>query len=60
MTMQEAATLAADASPKELWLTHYSPSLIRPDLYLNELKEIFPNVIAARDGQNTTLLFDEE
>ncbi len=60
MTMQEAAALAAEASPKELWLTHYSPSLIRPDLYLNELKEIFPNVIAARDGQNTTLLFDEE
>ena len=60
MTMLEAATLAKKAQPKELWLTHYSPSLVRPDEYLPELRKIFPNTIAAKDGRNTTLLFDDE
>lgn len=60
MTMQEAAAIAAEAQPGELWLTHYSPSLIRPEEYLEELRAIFPHVIAARDGQHTTLLFDDE
>ena len=31
MTMYEAATLAADAKVKEMWLTHYSPSLNHPE-----------------------------
>lgn len=60
MTMLEAANLAKRAQPKELWLTHYSPSLVRPDEYLPELRKIFPNTIAAKDGRNTTLLFDDE
>ena len=60
MTMQEAARIAAEAEPKELWLTHYSPSLIRPDIYLEELKKIFPNTIAARDGRCTSILFEGE
>jgi len=58
MTMLEAATLAKKAQPKELWLTHYSPSLVRPDEYLPELRKIFPNTIAAKDGRNTTLLLN--
>ena len=31
MTMYEAATLASRAKPKEMWLTHYSPSLTHPE-----------------------------
>ena len=30
MTFQEAARLAKDAEVREMWLTHYSPSLTRP------------------------------
>ena len=30
MTFYEAAELAKNADVKEMWLTHYSPSLIRP------------------------------
>ena len=31
MTFKEAARLAKEAQVKELWLTHYSPSLTRPE-----------------------------
>ena len=31
MTFYEAATLAHKANPGEMWLTHYSPSLFRPE-----------------------------
>ena len=34
MTFREAATLAKQADVGEMWLTHYSPSLIRPDEYM--------------------------
>ena len=60
MTMLEAAAVAAKAQPKELWLTHYSPSLVRPEEYLKELQAVFPNTVCARDGRNTSLLFDDE
>lgn len=60
MTMQEAAKIAEAAQPKEMWLTHYSPSLIRPEEYLGELRAIFPNTVAAKDGRTVSLLFEEE
>ena len=46
--------------PKEMWLTHYSPSLIRPDDYMDKVREIFPRAKAARDGWTAELGFDEE
>ena len=60
MTMQEAAHLAKEAEVKELWLTHYSPSMVRPELYMDEIREIFPAVIAARDGRTVELRFEDE
>lgn len=60
MTFGEAATLAKQADVKELWLTHYSPSLIRPDEFVDEVKGVFANTKTARDGKSKTLLFDEE
>ena len=59
MTMQEAAKIAREACPGEMWLTHYSPSVVRPDLYLNDLRKIFPNTHASKDGRNVSLLFDD-
>ena len=57
MTMYEAARMAQKANVQELWLTHYSPSLIRPDEYINEVRKIFPATVAARDGRMTELKF---
>lgn len=60
MTFYEAAQMAKEAEVKELWLTHYSPSLVRPQEYLGKVRSIFPNTIAAKDRRTTTLLFEEE
>ena len=59
MTFAEAATLAKNAQVKELWLTHYSPSLVRPEDALGEATKIFPNTIAAKDRQSVELQFEE-
>ena len=60
MTFQEAATLARDAQVKEMWLTHYSPSLVHPEEALPEATKIFPDTIAARDRQSVELQFEED
>ena len=58
MTFYEAAELARQAEPKEMWLTHYSPSLIRPDEFMDDVRAIFPRAIAARDGRTVELRFE--
>lgn len=60
MTMYEAARIAKEAQVPELWLTHYSPSLMRPDEFMGDVRKIFPNTIAARDGRTVELNFEEE
>ncbi len=60
MTMYEAADLARRAQPREMWLTHYSPSLTRPDEFMDKVKKIFPRAKAARDGWTRELMFEEE
>ncbi len=60
MTFYEAAALAKEAQPKEMWLTHYSPSLTRPEEYMDEVRRIFPRSKAARDGWTMELGFEEE
>jgi ribonuclease Z len=60
MTMQEAAQIGKDAQPVNMWLTHYSPSLVRPDQYMSSVQAIYPNIIAAKDGQEITLKFEDE
>ena len=59
MTMYEAARLAQKAQPREMWLTHYSPSLNRPEEYMDGVRKIFPRAKAARDGYTMELSFDE-
>lgn len=60
MTMYEAAKVAKQAQVPQLWLTHYSPSLIHPEEFLHEVRKIFPETIAAKDGRTVELKFDEE
>lgn len=60
MTFKEAAELAKKARVQEMWLTHYSPSLVRPDDYMPGVREIFPNAFAGKDGKSMELNFEEE
>lgn len=60
MTFYEAAEIAAKAQPQQMWLTHYSPSLTRPEEYIRDVKRIFPKSLAARDGQTIELDFEED
>ncbi len=59
MTFYEAARMARDAKVKEMWLTHYSPSLVNPAEYLPEAKKIFSKTIAAKDGRSVELRFED-
>ena len=61
MTMYEAAEMAkaADPAPKEMWFTHYSPSMLNPRQYLDEVKKIFPNVRCGKDGLQRELVYED-
>lgn len=60
MTMYEAAKIAREVQAPQLWLTHYSPSMNRPEQYMDDVKKIFPDAVAAKDGRSIELNFDEE
>lgn len=60
MIFKEAAELAKEAKVKELWLTHYSPSLFKPAEFIDNARRIFPNTYAAKDGRTVDLCFEEE
>lgn len=59
MTFYEAATIAKEAEVKEMWLTHYSPSLARPEEYMEDVRAIFPYAQAGKDGKSAELVFEE-
>lgn len=59
MTMFEAAEIAKGADVEEMWLTHYSPSLNRPEEYMDKVREIFQNAKAGKDGMSAELMFEE-
>lgn len=58
MTFTEAAQIAKDGNAKELWLTHFSPSLVEPHAFLGEAKKIFENTIIGEDRMAKTIFFD--
>lgn len=60
MTFYEAAQLAKEAEVKEMWLTHYSPSLTRPEFFIEEVQKIFPQAKAGSDSMSVELDFPEE
>ena len=59
MTFYEAAELAKRAKVNKLWLTHYSPSLNRPDEFLPAVRKIFPATETCKDGKSLELLFED-
>lgn len=60
MTFYEAAEIAKKASVKELWLTHFSPSLVRAESYMPKVKQIFEAASLGFDGRTAELDFKEE
>ncbi len=59
MTFSEAASIAKKADVKEMWLTHYSPSMINPDDYKDSVRKIFANTVISRDRRSVTLSFED-
>lgn len=60
MTFEEAAHLAKDAEVNELWLTHYSPAISHPEVFMDDVRAIFSNAHAAKDRRSLELKFEEE
>ena len=60
MTFYEAADMAKRAEVKELWLTHFSPSLVRAEDYMPQVRDIFANAYLGKDGKSVELTFKEE
>lgn len=60
MTFFEAATMAKEAQVEELWLTHFSPAMIRPEEFLEATRAIFPQTHIGHNLKRTTLRFREE
>lgn len=60
MMFTEAAQMAKEAMVQELWLTHFSPSLVRAEDYMKDVRKIFSNARAGKDGMSVDLGFEED
>ena len=60
MTFYEAAEVAKKAEVAEMWLTHFSPSLVHAEDYMPQVREIFPNAFLGKDGKSVELMFEDE
>lgn len=59
MMFSEAGLLAKRGSVKELWLTHYSPSLTKPEEYIDAVRTVFTNTVAGRDLITKTIKYQD-
>ena len=55
-----ARKIAKEAEVSEMWLTHYSPSLARPEEYMDVVRAIYPYAKAGKDGMSAELVFSED
>ncbi len=60
MLFSESAEIARQGHVRELWLTHYSPSLADPQEWLSQATAIFPNTRAGYDRMTASLRFRED
>jgi len=60
MTARQAAALARQAATRQLWLTHFSPSVIDPQTLAGPAHAEFPGAVVAETGMTATLRFDDE
>ena len=59
MTFAEAAQLASSGNVKELWITHFSPAMDKPELYINNATDIFTNTVLGQDGLRKALNYPD-
>lgn len=59
MTFREAATMAREGSVEELILTHFSPAIGDPNMFLKNAKDIFENTVIGEDRMVRSLGFRE-
>lgn len=59
MIFEEAVTLAVESSSKELWLTHFSPTILTSEFSIEHLQKRYQNIIIGKDGLYKTLRFRE-
>jgi len=59
MTFRESATLAKLGNVKKLLLTHFSPSLENPSIYLENATSVFENTIIGEDRLELNLNFED-
>ncbi|MDO5563627.1 MAG: ribonuclease Z [Eubacteriales bacterium] len=59
MTMKEAIKIGVKINPKEMWLTHYSPSEMKPQKYLEEFRRTLPQLFIPKDGWHKELKFED-
>ena len=57
MTFYEAAKIAKDADVADMWLTHFSPSLVRAEDYMDKVRSIYSNAKLGKDGKTVELDF---
>lgn len=60
MLFSDAARLASSGHVRELWLTHYSPSLINPCDFVDNAVRHFSNTHPGKDLMKKTLTFQRE
>ena len=59
MMFSEAGLLASRGNVKELWLTHFSPSLTLPEEYIEAARAAFKNTLVGKDLLTKTLKFPD-
>ncbi|EPZ59459.1 beta-lactamase superfamily domain protein [[Clostridium] sordellii ATCC 9714] len=59
MVFSESANIAKDSQSEMLLLTHYSPILKDPSIYIENATNIFENTILGMDRLNINLVFKE-
>lgn len=59
MLFSECAKLASEGNVKELWLTHFSPALIKPEDYLEVAKKYFENTQIGKELMSKEINFEE-
>lgn len=60
MTFSEAGVLAGSGNVKELWLTHFSPSLTEPEKYIDSVRRIFSNTVIGNDMLSKEIKYGDE
>ena len=58
MTFAEAAQAAHDAGARRLVLTHFSPKMDDPAIWLSNARNVFAETALAEPGKTSTLTFD--